>query len=564
MMKDIITILIMHICIFLYASAGFAQQIDSVSYTESVEIIANPERGLQKYSITNTLYDTNPGYSNINEQAIRGWRTGTEKVTVIYRYFMLGSFMGSDISQTWLDNVHTDFSRIRNAGLKCIVRFAYTDKISSTPQQPDKSQILSHISQLAPVLKENQDVILSHQAGFIGTWGEWYYTNSAEFGSEGNISSTQWQNRKEIVEAMLDATPEGIPIQVRYPRIKKTMFGNSLLNEGSAYQNTANARIGFYNDAFLNIWGDMGTYGVSSQHHNPVGTADYNYLSNETQYTIMTGETNGVNDPRTNGGNAVYEMELTNWTTLNRDYFTQNWTNWINSGHYNEILCRLGYRFVLRNSAFVMNDNELTVSINIDNAGFARPSKYRDAYLVLKNASTDSIHPFLIETDIRTWETSVDLSQKFDLSGLPEGSYHCYLHLPDTSSVLKDRPEYSIQFANVDLWDNNSGYNQLNQIVHVAGVTSTKAKVWHPEDILLYPNPTEGYLFIKNHSINGPFSVSTLNQAGEAVGMRYIQGTVQPGCEIMIDLSDFPMGIYLLKIRHADIIHTAKVIKTDA
>ena len=562
MMKEIFLILIVHICIFLHASAGIPQQKDSVGYTESFEIIANPERGLQKYSITNALYDTNPGYSNINESVIREWRTGSEKVTVIYRYFMLDLFMGTDISQTWLDNIHLDFSRIRNAGLKCIVRFAYTHKISSSPQQPDKSQILAHISQLAPVLKKNQDVILSHQAGFIGTWGEWYYTNSAEFGSEGNISSAQWQNRKEIVDAMLDATPEGIPLQVRYPAIKKTLYGNSQLDESSAYQHSPNARIGFFNDAFLNNWGDMGTYGVSSQNQNPVGTADFNYLSNETKYTIMTGETNGVNVPRTNGGNAVYEMDLTNWTTLNRDYFTQNWTNWINSGHYNEILCRLGYRFVLRNSTFVMNDHELTVGIQIDNVGFARPSKYREAYLVLQNTSTDSIHSFLLDTDIRTWETSVDISQNFDLSGLPEGSYCSYLHLPDTSPAIRDRPEYSVRFANVDLWESTSGFNRLNQTVDITAMTSNKARVWH-QDIMVYPNPAERYLFIKNPGISGPFTVTALNQDGKVIGRRNLNGTVQPGGDLRIDISDFPTGIYLLTIRHANSIMTTKVIKRE-
>jgi hypothetical protein len=222
----------------------------------------------------------------------------------------------------------------------------------------------------------------------------------------------------------------------------------------------------------------------------------------------------------------------------------------------------LGYRFVLRNSVFDMNENELTVEINLENVGFARPSKYREVYLVLKNTSTDSTHSFLIDSDIRTWETSVAISQKIDLLGLPEGSYHCYLHLPDTSSVLKDRPEYSIRFANVDLWDNTSGYNQLNQIVIVTGVTSNKARVWH-QDIIVYPNPTERYLFIKNPGITGPLLVSTLNPEGKVIGKRNIEVTVQPGGEVRIDISDFPMGIYLLTIKSANSIRTAKVIKTD-
>jgi hypothetical protein len=552
----------MLICLMCNGFTGFSQQKNSVNYTESFDIIANPERGLQKYSITNNNYNSNPSYSNIDESVITGWRTGTEKVTVIYRYFMLSAFLSSNISQTFLDNIQIDFNRIRNAGLKCIVRFAYTDKISSSPQQPVKSQILAHINQLAPVLESNKDVILSHQAGFIGTWGEWYYTSSAEFGTEGKISSAQWQNRKEIVNAMLNATPFGIPIQVRYPAIKKTMYGNSQLKESSAYQNTANARIGFYNDAFLNNWGDMGTYSVGSENQNPVGTADYNYLSNETKYTLMTGETNGVSAPRTDGANAVYEMGLTNWTTLNRDYYTQNWTNWINSGHYNEILRRLGYRFILRKSEFVMNNKNLTVEINLDNVGFARPSKYRDVHLVLKNNLTDSVHSFSINsTDIRTWETSVSIQQVFDLTGLPKGSYKCYLNLPDTAFSLNARPEYSIRFANDDVWENTSGFNRLNQTVDISSETSNKALVRQPEDFIVYPNPTSGYLFIKSNRLSGPVSISTLNIPGKIVDKNNVEGMGQPGTEIMIDISDYTSGIYFLKINQNHSIWTTKIIK---
>lgn len=542
------------------ASISFAQQENIVSYEESFDIIANPERGLQKYSITNYNYNTTTNYSNINESTITGWRTGAEKVTVIYRYFMLDAYMNSNISQTYLDNMHKDFGRIRNAGLKCIVRFAYTDEITVLAQQPSKAQILSHINQLGPVLQNNKDVILSVQAGFIGTWGEWYYTNSTEFGTEGNINSTQWQNRKEIIEAMLSATPLEIPIQVRYPQIKKTMYGTSQLNENTAYQHTANARIGFFNDAFLNEWGDMGTYEVDNETQTPVGTADYTYLSNETTYTIMSGETNGVNAPRTNGENAIYEMDLTNFTTLNRDYYTENWTNWINSNHYNEILRRLGYRFVLRNSSFTLNDKNLAVEINLENVGFANPSKHRDVYLVLKNSSTGITHSFLINsTDIRTWRKNVKITQNFNLSDLSEGTYICYLNMPDKETVLYLRPEYSIQFANTNLWENTTGYNQLNQTVVVSFTTSNKDEIKQTQNLIIYPTDTENYLYVKNIDTNAAFSVSITNMIGETIYKKEIDNSLET--EIMIDISSFKKGFYFLTTEQNNNRQTTKIIK---
>lgn len=222
-----------------------AQPANTFTYTESDSIFANPERGLQKYSITNSTYYITPGYSNIDVATIRGWREGADKVSVIYRYFLLGDYMTSDISATYLANIQLDFDRIREAGLKCLVRFSYTNRQGTVPQQPTKAQILKHIEQLAPVLQQNRDVIVAHQAGFIGTWGEWYYTNSAEFGTDGSISALQWANRKEVVDAMLTATPAEIPIQVRYPQIKQVMYGSTPLNDLTAYADTPSARVGF-------------------------------------------------------------------------------------------------------------------------------------------------------------------------------------------------------------------------------------------------------------------------------------------------------------------------------
>jgi hypothetical protein len=40
---------------------------------------------------------------------------------------------------------------------------------------------LTHITQLESILEANKDIIFAQQAGFIGKYGEWYYTNSSVF-----------------------------------------------------------------------------------------------------------------------------------------------------------------------------------------------------------------------------------------------------------------------------------------------------------------------------------------------------------------------------------------------
>lgn len=470
----------------------------SVSYSPSTNVIANPERGLQKYSITSSEYATTNGYNNLSVATLNNWKTSTDKVTVVYRYFLLDAFLNSDINATFLDNIQTDFNNVRSAGLKIIVRFSYSNAQGAAAQQPTKSQILTHIAQLSSIVNTNKDIIFSIQAGFIGTWGEWYYTNSTEFGTDGNISELQWENRKEIIEAMLTAIPIEIPLQVRYAGIKTKMYGNTQLNVQTAYQNTANARIGFYNDAFLNNYGDQGTYSVASECENPVGTTDYNYIANETKYLPMTGETNGLNicndGYRTSGVNAVNELNLTNWTALNRDYYTQFWTQIINSNHYNEIVKNLGYRFVLNSSTITSNNSNLDLTLNISNVGYARAFKKRNVYLVLKNTLTDEITTALLDTDITTWESSISITQNFDLD--LDGTFQLYLWMPDKETTLESNADYSIQFANTNTWEPETGYNNLLQTITLSNTLNVDVFLLD-NNFSIYPNPVSDIITIK-------------------------------------------------------------------
>ncbi|HUH73745.1 MAG TPA: DUF4832 domain-containing protein [Chitinophagales bacterium] len=450
--------------VLLWHSLSIGQ---TVNYTVSQDIIANPERGLQKYSITSNNYATTLGANNLSVATLEGWKNSSDKVTVVFRYFLLNAFLDSNINSIYINNIQEDFNNIRTAGLKTIIRFSYSNNQGTGAQQATKSQILTHIDQISPILDQHKDIILSHQAGFIGTWGEWYYTNSTEFGTEGNISTNQWNNRKEIVDAMLDATPANIPLQVRYAEIKENMYGSHPLTELTAYQNTANARVGFYNDAFLNNWGDQGTYSVSSKCQNPAGNSDYNYIANETKYLPMTGETNGLNSCntgfRTTGANAITEMEATNWTTINRDYYTPFWNNLISTNHYEEILKRLGYRLSLLSSNLTVNNSEFELNLTIRNTGFARMIKHHDVYLVLKDTTTNTVTTSLLNTDIRTWEDTVSISQNFNL-GLT-GTFKLYLWIPDKNLNLQNNSDYSIQLANSNVWNASTGYNDLFQTI---------------------------------------------------------------------------------------------------
>lgn len=435
----------------------------TITYLASTEIIPNPERGLQKYSKNvNNLGN----YVLVNQSTLISNRTGVDKITILYRYIMLDAYMNTDIiDNTYLNNVQTDFNRVRNAGIKIILRISYNnDTLVDT--QPLKSRIIAHIEALSTVFNSNKDVILSIQAGSIGKYGEWYYTDgSSEFGDEDSILPSQWLNRKDVVDAML-TNFEDVPIQVRYANAKIQMYGSTLITSGTSYQNTPLARVGFYNDALLNDFGDQGTYSIGSQCTNPTGVTEYNFISNAGQYLPMTGEPNGINPCdggyRTSGFNAVYEFNLLNFSVINRDYEPNVWDGWINQGYYDEILKNLGYRLELISTT--LSGSNLSLTIN--NVGYSKILFEKKTYIIYRdNLNTE--YKRLTPLDIRTLEKGVNVVNITLPNDVPSNSYSILLQISDKNIGLENTVEYCIQFANTGIWELSTGYNNLLQTVIV-------------------------------------------------------------------------------------------------
>ena len=234
--------------------------------------IKNPERGFYIHTETPTPLDLN----TLNEYK-------TQNITLILRLFYLNEFLTSPISSKYLKSIQYDLDIVRTAGLKAIVRFAYSKDNNSSQKlnwDASKSQILFHLSQLKQIFVAYEDVIVVVQTGFVGVWGEWFYTNNFGHPEQNTIDN---KNRKEVVESLLDKLPSSRFIQFRTPLIKTTMYGSNALKQTEAFKQTNKARIGFHNDCFLSDYNDSGAY-VNINEDNP-------YLEQETRFTPMGGET---------------------------------------------------------------------------------------------------------------------------------------------------------------------------------------------------------------------------------------------------------------------------------
>ncbi|MFN3639371.1 MAG: DUF4832 domain-containing protein [Flavobacterium sp.] len=525
---------------FLYG--GISQNTTTVNYVSSQDIFPNPERGFYRYSEARAS-----NYQLLNQNTLNNYRNN-QNISLVFRYFYLNTFLNSDISTTYLNNMQTDFNRLRNAGLKCVIRFAYSDNQNASQLDASKSRMLSHIAQLKPIIEANIDVIAVVQAGFIGAWGEWYYTSQAEFGGWGfnqtNLTTSNYNHRRELVDALMNAVPSNRMIQIRYPRMKQMMYNTTTpLPPSQAFTNNNLARLGHHNDCFLSSPNDVGTY-------SNVGL-EYPYLEQETRFLPMGGESCAVYEPRTNCTTAIFEMSKFHWSYLNLDYYPAVIQNFQQNACFEEMQRKLGYRFELQQAQLPQSANQggqLNVQISINNSGFAAPYNDRTAYIVLKNLSNNEVFSFPLDADPRTWlgPDVITINEQIQVpSDLPTGTYKMYLHLPDASAGIASRPEYAIRFANQNIWESSTGYNSLNhniiinQTLSVAGVERLS--------ISLYPVPSDQELIVEFDEIN-EYSISFHNSLGQQIQLP----NQLNGNRLSVNTQSLSNGIYFVSFENGN------------
>ena len=194
-----------------------------------------------------------------------------------------------------------------------------------------------HIAQLKPILRDNADVIATIQMGFIGIWGENYFTDyfgDASMNGVGRIMDSSWRDRNEVLKALLDAVPEDRMIQVRTPQMKqryvygvKALVTESPLKIKEAFTGTDKSRIGFHNDCFLAGIDDYGTYydyGNSSSPRKAANEVLRNYFSRDSKFVVVGGETcDDAFSPQNDcepAGHAEKEFRDMHYSYLNTSY----------------------------------------------------------------------------------------------------------------------------------------------------------------------------------------------------------------------------------------------------
>lgn len=427
---------------------------EKVVYKESDEIITNPERGFYGYN----------SFSSIDNNILTVEQTKSSRKagrTLMLNIYYLYDFRDKPISQEFLDRIDKNMKALRDGGVKCVLRFAYSDNEDNKPWDAPLDIVLQHVEQLKPYLIENADVIYTMEAGFVGVWGEWYYTDNFNMNPK---TPQDYMPRKRLLEALLNSLPKERMLNVRTPSFKLNTFGinySDTISIAKAFDGSILSRIGSHNDCFLASSNDYGTFNNNQERQ---------FWENESRYTVMGGETCGTSNYST-CNNAVLMMEKFHWSYLNHDYHPAVLSGWKTSGCFNEISKRLGYRFVLTEGEFTKDPvagNDFQSIIKIKNIGFASPTNPRNVELVfVAEDNADEIYKIAIGDDPRKWFPNGEytINVKYMLPVNMKGKkYIVNLHLPDPKPSLVNLPEYSIQLANEQIWDNVTGYNKIHTI----------------------------------------------------------------------------------------------------
>ena len=403
-------------------------------------------------------------------------------VRIMQSYCFLKNYPHSPLPPEKLADIERFFQKVRKAGVKLLLRFAY--ELSPAEDGPDKDTIFLHIQQLTPLIRNYIDIIYVLQTGFVGKFGE--YHNSY------NHLQDDVPFGKDLLSAVLDVLPLGRCTMLRYPRLKQRVFGEAPISEEQAFTSDLQARIGHFNDGFLACHG--GTLDPSKPSFN----AESEYIAQESRYLPQDGElfwrdvggailpTDAFNYLRkwhydTLGfvhGNSPFEgniYSMDHWKKVpvdplylkdvqypphSQDYFHDERGRFVWRSYYEFIRDHIGYRFELESADIQVENGKLTADLALYNRGFSAPVNPRPILLTLDDKETHLEFPFPVEIrklyggEKHQLELSVPLPADWH-----SGTWNIGLALPDASEILRKDERYAIRLANAIEFRN--GINQL-------------------------------------------------------------------------------------------------------
>ncbi len=446
-----------------------------LNYTESTKTIRNPEMGYPTFGRWQHM--VKDGILPNSDETYPQLHGYTNQLYTLTAFTENGGGKDIPITRAALDALGGQLDMLEQTGGSALLRFAYDCNGVRDQEPKDLSLILSHLAQIGEVLKEHSGAVSGLEAGVIGLFGEMHTSNycGAEYS-------------KPIVQALLDACPDGKPVLLRTPAYLKNYTGMdySELANFTPEPGSDVARIGFYNDGYMGSDSDLGTWMEDTLSRKE----GIDYLNRTGTRSFYGGEYSGAWWWTTRFSawlpeNAIPEMYRSHVDYIRGNIFHDehvSYENFIynedyefswfpdNSAYYGEscykfIRDHLGYRFVIRKSEVSAEGREVTFRGAVENTGFSSVINPRKARVIFKGENGKTrIVP--VECDPRAWlsaeTTPYQIKATLPADAAP-GRYEAYLRLslPTASDELSAKS--AIEFANIDIYNEELAGNFIGE-----------------------------------------------------------------------------------------------------
>ena len=449
---------------------------ESISFAESTETLNNPGMGY-----TSTLwYRCAPGNTPVKNP------TGA----LVLMFIDIGAFSSGENGTTDADGnytpgtdyplddaffagLHGTLDNCRRNGCTVAMRFRYDDDGTRDPEPATFDMLKTHLQQIADsgIFTDYADILMYVESGFVGCYGE-------QLGGK-YCSLSQ---KAELLDLLLDAVPDPIPVTVRTPNIFAQWAGIPVsgLGEWVSEPDSKAARVGLYDDGYMGSDSDLGTYSNRADETAWLGRqAVTSYFGGEFSGNLEFAQKYDTYLPQ----NAIPEMYRTHLSYINSNIF-QLYKNYTfgseydvsgvdNSAYYGQTVFKfirdhLGYRFVLRSANLpdsAAQGSVLDISFTVENTGFANPIRKQKAELLLESGGCYYRAP--LHLDSRLWRSCSIAEESLHMQlpgGLSPGDWNVYLKLSVGDNTIDQLAMRSVRFANADIWNASLGANYLGTV----------------------------------------------------------------------------------------------------
>lgn len=289
---------------------------------------------------------------------------------------------GEDIEEPELQRLCDVFSFFVQKKFDLILRFSYDFKGKGREKDPSSLSVVErHMRQIFPVLNEFSDHIFVLQGIFLGSWGEMH---SSRYLTKENIQKLEIQIKENISPKIIRS-------------VRKPVHWRMLCTEE---KEVFSEKIGLYNDGMFGSETDLGTFAAPGEEREYAWEEAWpperekSLIARCAQYAPHGGEVIG-GSPQT-AEDIVLRLRTEGITYLNRDHDKKELERWktmdcgaegVWKGHslYDYVEAHLGYRFVLRKGSLRKRFHRSTLTLEIENTGFA--VFYDEIFLELEKKS---------------------------------------------------------------------------------------------------------------------------------------------------------------------------------